>query len=363
MSQVTLWMCDQRGALLDVFDESIISSLSYALVENEINAVEVVLPQLWPWEYFDVDQIMLVQLDVGQGPYIDANRAYFLTDWDYYSDENNMQWIRLTGVDGNDLLNRRIVAYAAETSQAKKTDQYDDIIKLIAAENLGSSATDTARSLASYVTIAPGKGAAPTATDFEMQYKNVFNVCQDCADGSLEGGTYLVFDMSYTGAGKFRLDTYTGWRGVDHSLDGNNPRYVQIARPVMSRKHSDEANYIYCGGKGEGEARDIVEAYGNDYKRSIWARREKFADARSADTEDGVTEKAKAALKKNRFKTTIEGELLDGDGFQYGIDYEWGDIVGVSYNGQAFSCHLTAVEVTFEGGVRTIRAVLRGEQD
>lgn len=363
MTSYTLFICDQFGAVQEVIDQSIISTLDYALVENEINAVEITLPQLWPWEYFEADQILLIQRNAGAGPYIEADRAFFLQDFAYYSDENNMQWITLTGVDGNDLLNRRIVAYASGSAQAKKTDQYDDIIRMIAAENMGSSATDTARDLSDYLSIGPGRGDAPTATDMEFAWKSLFSICQDCVEASEEGGTHLTFDVFYRGDGKFHLDAYTAHRGIDHSRDGDDPRYVKIWQPRMSRRHSEERNYIYSGGKGDGNSRTVKTAYDAAYARTIWSRREQFTDARSADTEGAIQEQANADLKKYRARTTIEGELLEGDGFRYGIDYQWGDIVGVTYNGQSFDCHIAAVEVSLRGGVETIQVGLRNEDD
>jgi hypothetical protein len=110
MANYNVFMCSDTGETLDIFDASIINTLSYVLVENEINAVEVILPQLWPWDYFDVDQLMIIQRDAGEGPYIEADRAFMLQDWEYYSDADNMQWIRVIGVDGNDIPNRYIGA-------------------------------------------------------------------------------------------------------------------------------------------------------------------------------------------------------------------------------------------------------------
>lgn len=363
MTTYTLFLCDQFGAVQDVIDQSVISSLHYALVENEINAVEIVLPQLWPWEYFEADQLLLIQRNAGAGPYIEADRAFFLQDFEYYTDENNQQWIQLTGVDGNDLLNRRIVAYASGSAQAKMTDEYDDIIKLVASQNMGSTATDTARSLASYLMIASDHAAAPQATDMEFAYKSLFTVAQDCVEASEEAGTYLAFDISYMGDGKFYLETFTQFHGIDHSRDGDDPRYIQIWQPRVIRRHSDERNFIYCGGKGEGDSRTIKTASDSAYMRTIWSRREEFSDARNSDTDGAIQEQANADLKKYRARTNIEGQILEGDGFMYGIDFRWGDVVGIMAHGEAFDVHIAAVEVDMSAGVETITTMLRSEDD
>jgi hypothetical protein len=365
MTDYTVLYCDDAGTLIDVWDRSLINALDYTLVENEVNALEITLPQWWDWDWFQVDRILQVQRNTGAGVSIDAARGWLLVDWEFFTDEAGGQWVHLLALDGNDLLDRRIVAYSASTDTTTnpyttKTDQADDMSKAVVRENLGALATDAQRQLTG-LSVDADAGQGPSIT-LSFAWQNVFNALSKIAEASWERGTYLVFDTLYSGAGGWTFRTYTGQRGQDHRATSPDPRLLVLSNPSLRRQHAQERNYIYCGGQGQGAARvEKTATHAAWSGASRWARRELRADARHSASEDAVQGQAYASLYANRPRLILTGDIQEADGLRYGIDYQWGDLVTVQHQGYAFDCHITAVRVSYQSGTETIKASVRGE--
>ena len=91
-------------------------------------------------------------------------------------------------------------------------------MKTIIDANMGSGATDATRDLSSLLTIQKSFSLAP---DIDISYsrRQLLDVLQDIAAYSWKNGTYLTFDIVYTGPGTLEFRTYVGQRGVDHGKD------------------------------------------------------------------------------------------------------------------------------------------------
>lgn len=356
----TVLYCDDAGGLLEVFDDSLIIELNYTLVENEVNGLELTIPQWFAYSLFDDDRIMVVQRNSYGVEEVDGDRAWLLEDWDFYTDQDGKKLIKLYAVDGNGLLERRVIAYATASANAEKADFADDMGKDLVRENLGPNATDNLRIL-SGLTIEADKGLAP-GISMSFSRKIVMIALQEIANASLEAGTYLVFDTVYTGNGTFEFRSFTGQRGVDHSSQSGDPRVVFLKNEHVITRRGGTFNFIYCGGQGREGQRIIKTATNPAWSgKSRWARREKFVDARNAQIEASVQAQADAALYETRPRIIITGDIVESEYFRFGLDYGWGDVVVVSTDLFDVDCHIVAVHVIYRDGVEQIQSSVRGE--
>ncbi len=341
-----VWLCDQYGRRLTILDNLI--DFEIVKVVNSVSYCSVTLPGNFHETYqtlIGVDYMVEFWRSPAQGA-MTLESVFFVREIVYEEDVKGNDIIILSGPDGNDLLDRRIVAYSAGSSQADKTDNADDMMKEIVTENLGSSATDSDRDLTDLnFTVAGDVSDGPSITK-GFAWRNVLKTLTEIVYTSAENGTDLYFDVvpvviSSSEIG-FDFRTYTNQPGQDRTYDTNNPvvfskEWGNLANPVLYYDYTNEANYVYGGGQGEGADRTISEQ--SDTTRigaSVWNRRERFADARNEATANGVANKAEEVLNESKPFKRFTGTLLDTPQARYGVDWFFGDKVEVSYRGIQF---------------------------
>jgi len=329
-------------------------------VANSVSYCSVTLPGNFSDLYattVGVDYMIEFWRSPAQGA-MQMEAVFFVRDISYEEDIKGNDLIILAGPDGNDLLDRRIIAYAAGTSYSDKTDYADDMMKAIVRENLGSLATDSDRNLTSLnFTVAGDISGAPSITK-GFAWRNVLTVLSEIAAISAENDTELFFDVvpvviSSSSIG-FEFRTFINQPGQDRTYDSNNPilfskEWGNLYDPIMRFDYTSEANHVYGGGQGEGTDRTISEQV--DLARvglSVWNRREKFADARNETTSNGVANKAEEVLNESRPLKRFTGSLLDTPQARYGVDWFFGDKVEISYRGIQFQGIVKALRIKMD---------------
>ncbi len=299
-------------------------------------------------------------------PYLDGESVYFIRRISYKIDSNGRELLSIYALDANYLLDGRIVAYAAGSAQGEKTAACDDMMKAIVRENLGSSATDTTRSLATYLTVAADLTQCASITK-AFSHRQVSTVLQDLAsDSYVSNGVTLAYDIVYTSPTMLEFRTYANRRGVNHNANSAQPVIISRERrnleePEIIEDHIDARTYIYAGGTGEGSTRVIKTAAAATELLSAtpFSRRELWVDARQ-DAEAAVQSEANVALQYNRYKMSLDGKIVDTDGCQDGVHYRYGDTVYAEYRGIGFdNAHFGAMHVTIENGRETRENKLR----
>jgi hypothetical protein len=279
--------------------------------------------------------------------------------------------VTVTGYDGNYLLGSRVVAYAAGTAQAEMTDNADDIIKELVRDNLGSDATDTDRDLSDYITVAGNVGAGVSITR-AFSRRNVLTVCQELADASREGGTEIYFEMVpviSSGNLRWRMETYSGQIGRDRRQSSGTPvmigvEYGNLDNPQYSEDYGNEKTVVYAAGQGEEASRTVVDVEDTSRsKRSVYNRREAVEDARNETDTNGLTAKGNAALEAGRPVIRFGGDLRDNDNYRFGRDWNYGDRVTCTYDGQQYDGMIRSMTISVDGsGTETISARVEVEQ-
>lgn len=272
--------------------------------------------------------------------------------------ENRAYQHTVEGYDLNDLAYTRRILYKSGTSQAKKTAALDDMIKAVARENMGSSATDADRSLASYLSIQGDLAQAPSQSKsfaWRWQHEVFQELCQAAAQDDTTP-TYLTWDIVAASEITAELQTFTGQRGRDQRATGGrqsglrfSPERGNIARARYRLDYRDEVTAVTAGGQGKGSRRATVEKENATRSGgSPFGRREDFVDARQADTTAELNAEARARLREGRPLELFEATLQETPGCIFGVDFDFGDFVTVDFRKRTFDVRLDPMGISIQ---------------
>lgn len=368
--QVVLY--DPFGVQLAILDSFV--SLDYARVVNSVGALTLVLPGTFDKFLFSgtdvrVDNRIGVYRSIGGGQFkLDMDTIWLIQYGEKTLTERGEELTKIQAVDIMELLKRRIVAYASGTANADKTStSAGNMMKAIVRENLGSLATDTSRSWASYLTVQADLADGATISK-AFARRNVLTVLQEIATASEIVGTYIAFDIFASGPRAFQFRTFAGQRGIDHRFtSGQNPvligpEYGNLADVIRAHDHASEATYIYSGGKGEGSARAVGSASDtNRIALSPFGRIERFSDTRMTADSTTLNNEASAVLRQFEPRSTFSGRLIDTPATTYGLHYGLGDFVTAQFEGEIIDCRVQSIRVTVRGGRESINTQLRND--
>ncbi len=341
------------------------NSLEYVKTQNQIGSLVVNLPRgLLQYDQFSVGDIFEVWREKNGVLELQNETAYFLQNWEFWADSEGAEYIRLTAFDANWLLDTAIVAAFSGSEEAEKSGIPDDLMKAIVSEQLGSAAY----AWRSKITEAPNLGAGGASISKAFAYRNVLTVVQELAELATEAGVWLGFDVVRTAPGTFEFRTYTGQRGQDHGRASGDPRlvgkqYGNLSEATFGTYHADERNWVQVAGQGEGGSRVLI--YRENIARrdaSKWNRREYFKDSRDESDTDILNADGDAALEEFKPKQRLTGTIHDTPGMQFGIHYQFGDVLSVEAFGYFVDCHVKAVRVKVDqDGGEQLDIKLEGE--
>jgi hypothetical protein len=369
-----IYLCDPTGVRIEALDY--ITSYKYALIANNYSPFSIMLPAKFDRKKIRLDNIIEIWRGHEPGT-LRLDYCGFLRAW-LFGDENGLEYTELHGVSPLHLLTRRIVANYAGSAQASMTDQADDMVKAIVKDQLGSDAVG-ARDLTSVgggFTIQADLADGQSITK-GFSWKNVLEICQEIADASARAGTEVYFDVvpivasSVTGAIAFQFRTYTGQRGSDRTQDSESPVFVgtewgNFQNGSLYYDYTDEKNYVYVMGAGEGNLRETTELSDTaQIGMSIWNRCEGSKDARHLEfgDADGRTGDGNTYLYEHKPLFIFDGEIVETPAFRYGRDWFFGDRITATYAGVTKDAMIKKVVVSKdEGGQEKITAYLEVEE-
>lgn len=362
-STTEVYLCDPEGIRIELLDY--FSELEYIKKVNNPGPFRIRLPSKFDRKKVRLDNIIEIWRGFGPGT-LKLDYCGFLLDWDF-GDEGGIDYTELTGLSSMELMKRRIVKDYAGSAQAAQTDSADDLIKSIAKDQLGSDTT-AARDLTSVgggFTIQADLADGQSITK-DFAYKNMLTICQEIAASSAQAGTKVYFDIvpvvssAVTGALAFQLQTFTDQRGNDRTQDSSSPIFIgkewgNFNNGVYSQINSEAINYCYVLGMGEGESRETTEVSKTaGLGLSIWNRREGSKDARNVTEKTGDatarmnarTAEGNTFLDENKPKIKLGGDIVETPSFRYSRDWNFGDMVTISYvdfeaDGMIDNVHIT----------------------
>lgn len=342
------------------------NSLEYIKTQNQIGGLVINMPRsLMQYDQFSVGDIFEVWCEKGGVLELQNETAYFLQNWEFWTDSEGAEYIRLTAFDANWLLSTAIVWAYAGSAAGEMTDYPDDMMKTIVENELGATAGTTRTKL----TCAPDLSAGGTAITKAFAYRDVLTVLQEIAEVAKEtNDVWLGFDVVRTAPGTFEFRTYTRQRGQNHGRASGDPRlvgkqYGNLSQATFGTYHADERNCVLVAGQGEDASRVwVTRTNATRIGASKWNRREYFKDSRDDDATAALEADGDAALDEFRPRQVLTGTLHDTPGMQFGIHYQFGDVLSAEAFGYHVDCHVGSVRVRVDqDGGEQLDIKLRGE--
>ena len=149
------------------------NSLEYVKTQNAIGTLVVDLPRgLMQYDQFSVGDIFEIWREKNGTLELQNETAYFLQDWEFWTDNDGAEYIRLMANDANWLLDTAIVWAYSGSAGASKNDYPDDMMKAIVKEQLGADSGIASRTK---LTCAPDLGAGGAAIAKDFAYRSVLS--------------------------------------------------------------------------------------------------------------------------------------------------------------------------------------------
>lgn len=371
-----IWLGNQVGERQAEIKQ--LESIQVALTLNGSSTAIVTFPSIIDNIEFDYD---LIQedgwLEIWRGSNDSTKTllgdAPFLLGRDEAEESGRGNFITSTAYSASVVFDWPVVAYDAGTSYTAKTDYADDMIKEIAAENVGASATDTNRDMSDYLSIQAdsGKGVSVSKAFSRRTLSKVFS---ELCDASAADGTRLYWDVVLSNPANLtnrtlQLRTYTGQRGTDRGLSSDNPfifsrQLGNLEDVKRTRDYSQVVNVAYALGQGQESTRNVQSAI--DTARataSPWGYiKEGTRTATFATSDEGVTSEAKGLLREKRPRQIITAKIKNTPSSQFGVHWNHGDLVIVEAFGKRYETIISPISLYFFGGKETIDARLRIEE-
>lgn len=333
--------------------------LDYVRVENDVGTLVLHLPaQNYARSMFYKDGIIEVwRQPESAAPYLDTNTIWLIRDVQLNANPPAV-W-EIVAYDLNHLLTRRIVDYNPGNTFTEKLAAADDMGKQIISENFGAGASDTTRSIATYLSIQSNTTAAPVIRK-SISRQEVLKVLQDIAASSYQSGTYLVFDVVLTnlptGLGnlQFQFQSFIKQRGADRTAAGGNPLFLgpdfgNMTDVVVNEDASAEITRAIVTGQGV----DVIQAVARStdalrVAESPFGLIEGVSSASGALVAADLTSQANTALRQGVPKWAVTGKIASAAGAQYGVSWNWGDLLAVQVAGITTTCHASVVHVHWD---------------
>jgi hypothetical protein len=380
MSDYNIYLTNDAGVRIPTSADGTLASLNTILsMEATRDANRVGTLHLRVPATFNPD---LLQRDCGvqiwrapRGGRMSLWRPYFIRRWRFSSRDGTDQ-VEIWGYCPNYLLTARIVAnYAGEDDVSAFSSEYaDDAMKKIVTDSQSDSlspATSAGTRDWDDFSVHQDLSDGPQLS-FESSLKRLLTmsgagVLPKISAASRVAGDEVFFDVAVSDVSatsiEYEFRTYTDQPGADLSSGNNRVLFSQrdgsLRNPSLEYDYTDEISYVYAGGQGVGENRNVQQVYDSDrYLASRWARREGFADARNQDIEDddAVRESGRALLNSHRGRVLFSGELVDTEATRFGADWSWGDRVVAKYRNREVDVIVRTVALVVQDGRETVVA-------
>lgn len=375
MAQYEFWLTDDSGTRITLlkdyfyasYSRSVIGKgqfqigLSYRALRASMNPV------------FQPDWRVECWRSPVKGVPMRLERSYILREPIISTRESDdLDVLVLYGDDAKALLGRRTIVQAVGTSYEKKSGAIDDLMKQIVRDQMlyGScvnenSVADNSRALPTGEFLVEANTTLGPTYSLSMNGKNVLDVLKELYDASIQlnldlsTNRKIYFDvvetqLSGSSAFGFTFRTYADRRGSDRtqgivfSVENENMR-----APQYSKSYFEEVNAVYANGKSG----VILVTDANRILASRWNRSEKFLQAAAQGDATAQQNAARKELGAGIPKEEMDVTILNNPGLNnpsggktprslYGVDWDLGDLLPVSYADMQFDVELQIVYVS-----------------
>lgn len=306
--------------------------------------------------------------------------VFMLRKPNVYTRNDDVQALEFFGRNGIDLLMRRWVIQKNGTSYATKTTFADDMMKAIVSQQMlygsaldGNGAVDNTRAWPqNEFYVQPNASAGPSIT-LQFPDRKVFDVVKDIKDIALQynrsssSNRKIYFDVvpMDIAAGDAPSGSTLGWEFRTYAdLRGTNRTTLRefsqenenLETPSYSKDHLDEITSVIVKGSGRGDSQIAISPV-QDTNRTVSSRWNIIEELVNASSQTGTTalqDAARPVLYKGRPIEDMQLTLMNVPGSNsvprslYGLDWDLGDLVRVSYADKQFNAEIMIIYVAVD---------------
>lgn len=354
-SKYEFWLTDDSGRRLGLLNN--IAFISYSRSTHGYGTIQLGLPYNSYAPYYQLIFQPDWRIDVWRSPEygfpLRREGSFLLRKYHIYDRKtDSMRMIEFYGRSPIDILRRWTVI---DTTPAvySKTEAIDDMMKDIVTEAF----ITTPRVVPTGEFTVDGNVTLGPVISHTFQNQNVLDILKDLKAASFylnkvaSTNKKIYFDvvegaiLSNSGFG-YEFRTYAGLRGVDRtngitfSVENGN-----LQEPDYIADYLDEVTEIQVG--------DVVSVASDDQYLSRWNRILEYRGTNSTDVDENTTT-ANQMLQDNGKKESFNVTILNTPGGErqprslYGIDWDLGDLLPVSYAGKNMNAEVQIVYVSLD---------------
>lgn len=374
------WLTDDNGKRLKMLEK--IAWASYTRSTIGLANIDLGVPyELFSKEFnpfFRPDWRIEAWRSPDIGVPLRREEVYLLRKPHIYRRKDGMKILQFYGRNGRDLLRRRTIIQAPATSYTRKDDMAaDDMMKEIVRQQMlyGSAldkdgVVDNDRAWPQNEFLVQADTSDGPLISMSFDGKTVLDALKDIKGATfqknLEDSTnnriffavepFNTFGLStdYNSPLGWEFRTYSGLYGADRT-DGIefSEENENITNPDYSINHLEEENTIYVT-NGSGDAFPLTTMVQDAARAgaSRWNRCEGMISSSSESIESNLQNAGYAELHKKRPMEEFPVTFLSTSGSRtvprslYGVDWDLGDLLPVSFAGKQFNVEVTVVYVS-----------------
>lgn len=336
-----------------------VESYSYWRAANAVGGFRMVFKPDFDVTLIDLDHLIYFWRQAFGGEET-CMMVGFCRKWGWFENAEGHDRFFVEGTDQLDIMDRRIIAYYAySTNESYMYYRADSMIEFMAELNMGGAAPldEAGRPRAydpAHFSVMAFTYMGPLVTR-NFAWRQFLPTIQEIAQASRDLGYPLYFDVVPSAEPSiFQFQVFIPYLGMNRGSTSSVPvvfskEEKNLAEPRWEEDWFEERNYVYGGGQGEEDNR-MIDPEDDVWRmhKSIWNRRECFQDAREEYTIQGVANKAYERMQRERPVVRFQGVLLDSPKARFGKDFMYGDMVVCKYRGREFDAMVDAFRITVD---------------
>lgn len=340
------------GSVRVVFDTTRTFDIRYSLALNDVGLIAFSISADDAFaEQFELDDIIEVYRTDPTSDNLTREESYFLRSTQRFR-QNDDEIIVIGGMSLNHLLARRVIDPDDDPLEAGGYSTKGGAADVVLRDYIREQAGDLASAERQFpnLSVLPVIGNAPNA-GARLRYENLLAIAKTFSERG-----QIDFQIRRVQANF--LECFIGIIGSDKTKTTNYPAvpYVlltpmrgNLSDPNLILDRTNEQNFLYALGQGQGENRIVLELSGEGVTDSPYNRIEFTQDVRNAEKDSPVQllTQASQALKEKRVQREFSFKPTGVEaGNVYRVDWVLGDKVTIQWGDVTQDLRITGIDFT-----------------
>lgn len=279
--------------------------------------------------------------------------TYFTRLVHHFVEGDETFWV-IGGVSLNHLLKRRIIDPDDDPNVAGGYSTKGGAADTIIREYIREQAADLASSARQFPSFTvPAVAGTADSAGYRARFENLFEIIQQL---SRKGNTDFIIERTTSN----NLECTIGLIGSDLSSTLIiTPGRQNIRNPSYLEDRTEEANFVYALGEGQGTNRTVLKIQASAVSDSPYNRIEYIHDARNAEDALELLTEGQGSFEEHRGEIKFDFEMSEQvAGTSYRVDWDVGDKITGKWDTVSKVLRVVGVEVDLGADGETVTPIL-----